>query len=100
MFPAYKIGVRHLALIPPHGGLVPPQPNANPLTFAPEKDRLLKVAEAVAYCHVSRTWIDAALTTKRAPTRQAWAEYAPDPGTGGISPKLASDKCFFSGLNL
>ena len=52
-----------LVLRPPCGGLVPRQPNANPFTFETEKDRLLKVAEAAAYCQVSRTWIDAALTT-------------------------------------
>ena len=52
-----------LALNPPCGGLVPPQPNANPLTFETERDRLLKVAEAASYCRVSRAWIDTALTT-------------------------------------
>lgn len=52
-----------LALRPPYGGLVPAQPNANPLTFETEKDRLLRVTEAAAYCKLSRVWIDAALTT-------------------------------------
>jgi excisionase family DNA binding protein len=42
---------------------VPAQPNANSPAFGTEKDRLLKVAEAAAYYHVSRVWIDAALTT-------------------------------------
>ena len=48
---------------PPQGGLVPPQPNANSPSYQTEKDRLLRVTEAAAYCQVSRVWIDAALKT-------------------------------------
>ena len=52
-----------LALRPPQGGIVPPQPNATAPTYETEKDRLLKVTEAAAYCQVARVWIDAALKT-------------------------------------